>query len=225
MQEWGEKKENTAFLLQKCKKKLCFCSQKLDLRHFNRECHENLNIRTLRIKFRIKLGFKDSPQVVPAWTDWISHGFMISFLKLVWWNISQLKVLRDIWSKLVWYNISGFKVLWYIWFGLVWLNISLVKVLWDIWLKLVWLDISWLKVFFKIFYLKWSDWISHGHIWFWLVWFNISGLKVRCLTRIQYIVFVDVYAQNPISNGLRFHEILHNNCNISRLQISWDIIQ
>ena len=24
----------------------CFCSQKLDLRHFSRECRENLNIRT-----------------------------------------------------------------------------------------------------------------------------------------------------------------------------------
>ena len=49
--------------------KQCFCSQKLDLRHFSRECRENLNIRTLRIKFRNKSVFEDSPQLVPAcWT-------------------------------------------------------------------------------------------------------------------------------------------------------------
>ena len=50
---------------QKCPKK-CFCSQKLDLRHFSRKCRENLNIRILRIKFRNKSGFEDSPQIVPA---------------------------------------------------------------------------------------------------------------------------------------------------------------
>ena len=41
-------------------------SQKLDLRHFSRKCRENLNIRTLRIKFRNKSGFEDSPKLVPA---------------------------------------------------------------------------------------------------------------------------------------------------------------
>ena len=38
--------------------KQCFCSQKLDLRHFSRECRENLNIRTLRIKLD---GWIDGP--------------------------------------------------------------------------------------------------------------------------------------------------------------------
>ena len=46
--------------------KQCFCSQKLDLRHFSRECRQNLNIRTLRIKFRNRSDFEDSPQLVPA---------------------------------------------------------------------------------------------------------------------------------------------------------------
>ena len=46
--------------------KQCFCSQKLDLRHFSRKCRENLIIRTLRIKFRNKSGFEDCPQLVPA---------------------------------------------------------------------------------------------------------------------------------------------------------------
>ena len=43
--------------------KQCFCSQKLDLRHFSRECRENLNIRTLRIKFRNKSGSQDYPNL------------------------------------------------------------------------------------------------------------------------------------------------------------------
>ena len=55
-------------------KKQCFCSQKLDLRHFSRKCRENLNICTLRIKFRNKLGFEDSPQLVPACKS-LSYGF------------------------------------------------------------------------------------------------------------------------------------------------------
>ena len=36
-----------------CRNAKCFCSKKLDLRHFIRECRENLNIRILRTKFRI----------------------------------------------------------------------------------------------------------------------------------------------------------------------------
>ena len=38
-----------------------FCSKKLDLRHLSRECCENLNIPTLRIKCRFKSAFEDSP--------------------------------------------------------------------------------------------------------------------------------------------------------------------
>ena len=41
--------------------KQCFCSHKLDLRHFSCECRENLNIRILRIKFRNKSRFEESP--------------------------------------------------------------------------------------------------------------------------------------------------------------------
>ena len=33
-----------------------------------------------------------------------------------------------------------------------------------------------------------------------------------------------MYAQYPISHGLRFHKLLHQNQNISSLQISWNII-
>ena len=50
---------------QKCPKTM-FWSQKLDLRHFRSECRENLNKRTLMIKFRNKSGFEDSPQLVPS---------------------------------------------------------------------------------------------------------------------------------------------------------------
>ena len=57
--------ENIAFLLQKCQKK-SFCSKKLDLRHFGREYRKNLNIRTLRTKFRIKSAGEDSPQLVTS---------------------------------------------------------------------------------------------------------------------------------------------------------------
>ena len=55
----------------------------------------------------------------------------------------------------------------------------------------------------------------------WMTESNISDY-VRCLTRIQCIVFVVVYDLNPISHICRFHEILHKNCNISRLQILWE---
>ena len=98
-------------------------------------------------------------------------------------------------------------------------------------------------------FIDWLDWFELGYwidelIWLIVVylidWMSKSNSSdyVRCFSRIQYIVFVDVYAQilylvvayfmryhtlTSISHGCRFHEILHKNCNISRLQISWDI--
>ena len=62
----NQKDKKTLHFCCKNAHKQYFCSQKLDLRHFSRECRKNLNIRTLRIKFRIKSGFEDSPQLVPA---------------------------------------------------------------------------------------------------------------------------------------------------------------
>ena len=44
----GEDRQNLNLNSKVAKKKLCFCSKKLDLWHFSRECCENLNIRTLR---------------------------------------------------------------------------------------------------------------------------------------------------------------------------------
>ena len=43
-----------------------FCSPKHDLWHFSRKCRKNLNIRTLRIKIRIKSGLEDSPRLLPS---------------------------------------------------------------------------------------------------------------------------------------------------------------
>ena len=43
-----------------------FCLKKLSLRHFCRECRENLSIRVLRTKFWVKSACEDAPQVVPA---------------------------------------------------------------------------------------------------------------------------------------------------------------
>ena len=58
----SRKSENTKTLNFCC---LLFCSQKLDLQHFYRECSKNLNIRTLRTKtILIKFAGKDKPQVV-----------------------------------------------------------------------------------------------------------------------------------------------------------------
>ena len=54
--------QSSVFSPQKCPKQ-CLCSQKLDLWHFSRECRENLKIRTLRIKFRNKSVFEDSPNL------------------------------------------------------------------------------------------------------------------------------------------------------------------
>ena len=48
-------------------KNALFCLKKLRLRHFCRECRENLNIRVLRTKFWVKSACEDTPQVVPAW--------------------------------------------------------------------------------------------------------------------------------------------------------------
>ena len=45
--------------------KTSFLPQKLNFRHFYRECHKNLNICVSRVKFWIKSGSKDSPQLVP----------------------------------------------------------------------------------------------------------------------------------------------------------------
>ena len=47
-------------------KNALFCLKKLRLRHFCRECRENLNIRVLRTKFWVKSACEDDPQVVPA---------------------------------------------------------------------------------------------------------------------------------------------------------------
>ena len=42
-------------------KSALFCLQKLSLRHFCRECHENLNIRILKTKFCIKSAWLRQP--------------------------------------------------------------------------------------------------------------------------------------------------------------------
>ena len=78
---------------QKCccrnAQKQCFCSQKLDLRHFSRECRGNLNIRTLRIKFRNKSGFEDSPQLVPVWSPlWSSFRIKTVMNVKLWSELS-----------------------------------------------------------------------------------------------------------------------------------------
>ena len=62
----NQKHKKTLHFCCRNTQKQCFCSQKLDLRRFSREYRKNLNIRTLRIKFRIKSGFEDSPQLVPV---------------------------------------------------------------------------------------------------------------------------------------------------------------
>ena len=43
-----------------------FCPKKLCLRHFCRECRENLSISVLRTKFWVNSACEDDPQVVPA---------------------------------------------------------------------------------------------------------------------------------------------------------------
>ena len=79
-----KKSENTAFLLQKCqKKRKSFCSKKLDLRHFSRACRENLTIRTLRTKFRIKSACEGCPAFllfVIRWRQW----YIPTFNALLW---------------------------------------------------------------------------------------------------------------------------------------------
>ena len=64
--------------------KQCFCSQKLDLLHFSRKCRENFNIRSLRIKFRNKSGFEDSPQLVPACLKLILTDIVYALQSRVW---------------------------------------------------------------------------------------------------------------------------------------------
>ena len=46
------------------------------------------------------------------------------------------------------------------------------------------------------------------------------------MPKILYLVvayFMRYHTLTSISHGRRFHKILHKNCNISRLQFSWDI--
>ena len=54
--------------------------KKVNLRHFSREW--NLNICTLRIKFRIKSVFEDSPLLVPSWSEsgfFVTSSYLTSF--------------------------------------------------------------------------------------------------------------------------------------------------
>ena len=63
-------------------KKCPFCIKKLRLRHFCRECRENLSIRVLRTKFWVKSACEDAPQVVPAW---YTRDFFMVFKQSSFW--------------------------------------------------------------------------------------------------------------------------------------------
>ena len=64
-------------------KNALFCLKKLRLRHFCRECRENLNIRVLRTKFWVKSACEDDPQVVPACSIYYTIVYTIEHLTVL----------------------------------------------------------------------------------------------------------------------------------------------
>ena len=72
--------------------------------------------------------------------------------------------------------------------------------------------------------MSWLDWPC---LIDWLTeWKNPIYHICRCMLNILYLIgsdFMSYYTRIKISHGCRFHEISHQNQNISWLQISWDI--
>ena len=81
-----------------------FLLQKINLWHFSRECHENLNIRTLRIKFCFKSSQPGYPQDIPNIPPRYPRNVPKIFIKVISPDIYDCStiVFLFVWNTLIW---------------------------------------------------------------------------------------------------------------------------